>query len=123
MKFYTVYNKSGAAKEDCILVQTGFSWRSFFFGIIWATYKKLWDLVLLQILLLAITSALTKFCPASAIQISTIAIAIQFFIAFYATSCFLKAKLIRDGYEELDLIASNSEEEAFLRFLSGSKRS
>jgi hypothetical protein len=77
---------------------------------------------LLQILLIAITSVLSKFYPAAAVHISTIAIAIQSFIAFYATNCFLRMKLIREGYEEIDLIASNSEEEAFLRFLSGSKR-
>jgi hypothetical protein len=122
MKFYKVFKKSHEKNEDSVLVQTGFCWTNFFFGMFWAAYKKIWDLVIIDLLFISIFMALARFYPNYLVQIIAIFISIQVLLSFYVTNYFLKWKLIRAGYKEIDLIASHTEDEALLRFLSSSKK-
>jgi len=122
MKFYTVYKKSKASKEECVLVKSGFCWKNFFFGVFWAVYKKIWDLALIHLLFISIVIAALNFYPMFNVQIIVVALAVHVMLSFYVTD-FLKWQLIEDGYKKIDLVASCTEEEALLRFLSSSKKS
>ena len=122
MKFYKVFKKSHEKNEDSVLVQTGFCWKNFFFGIFWAAYKRIWDLVIIDLLCISIFMALAMFYPNYLVLIIAMFTSIQALLSFYVTNYFLKWKLIRAGYKEIDLIASSSEDEALLKFLSGSRQ-
>jgi hypothetical protein len=122
MKFFTVYKKPHAPNEECILVQTGFSLRHFFFGIFWAIYKGLWDLALVHLLLISVVVSSLAYFPILAPEIFVIAVAIQVILSFYVVPCFIENKLINGGYQEIDLVAAYSYEEAFLRFLDAAKK-
>ena len=122
MKFYKVYKKSKTLPEECIMVKAGFYWENFFFGIFWALYKKIWDLVLIYLLFISIVKALMMFYPMFVMQIMTGAIALQVMLSFYA-SALLELKLTCNGYKKIDLVAGATKEEALLRFLSNSKKS
>ena len=54
MKFYKVFKKSHEKNEHAVLVQAGFCWKNFFFGIVWAAYNRIWDLVLIHLLFTAV---------------------------------------------------------------------
>ena len=122
MKFYSVYKKSKDLVEECILVKRGFSWASFFFGVLWALYKKLWDLVLIHILVLLVGKLAVMAYPSLSMYVITIILALQIIIAFYANNL-LESKLARDGYKKIDLVAGYNEESALLRFFSNIKKS
>ena len=116
MKFFTVYKKSKTMPEECILVKTGFCWENFLFGLLWALYKRIWNLVLVYLLLGGTVMMLTRLYPIFNVQIRVIAVAIQIIISFYATM-FLEWRLIENGYKKVDFVAESTEEGALLRFL------
>ena len=117
MKFYRVYKKPKTLPEECLMVKTGFCWENFFFGIFWALYKRIWDLVLIYSLLISVIRALTMFYPMFVAQIMIVVVALQVVISFYANTL-LELKLVSNGYKKVDLVASYTEEEALLRFLN-----
>ena len=116
MNFYAVFKKSNTPLEECILIKDGFCWGNFLFGIFWALYKRVWDLVLIHLLIGSMAAAVTKFYPIFKVHIQILIVAVQVIISYYAVA-FLKWKLINEGYKEVNLIAGKTEEEALLRFL------
>ena len=122
MNFYTVYKKSKASSQECVLVESGFCWQNFFFGAFWALYKKIWDLALVQLIFVSTVIALVSLYPEYIIQIIMTALTMHVLLTFYV-AIFFKWKLIAKGYKEVDFVASYTEEEALLRFLSSSKKS
>ncbi|NRA73654.1 MAG: DUF2628 domain-containing protein [Rickettsiales bacterium] len=117
MKFYSVYKKSNDPMEKSILVKRGFSWGNFFFGILWALYKKLWDLALVYTLFMLIAKLVVSFYPNLTFYVTTISIALQVIISFYVHRL-LEVKLISQGYQKIDFIAGDTKELALLRFFS-----
>lgn len=122
MKFYSVYKKSQDLLEKCVLVKKGFVWQHFFFGVFWALYKRIWDLVLIHILFMLSIKLAVMFFPIFRLHITVIATALQLIISFYVNSL-LEKKLIDNGYKKLDFVAGDNEELALLRFLSNTKKS
>lgn len=122
MKFFKVYKKPRTPLEESIFVETGFSWKNSLFGIFWALYKKLWDLALIHLLFISVVMFLINSFPVCAIETFIVAIAIQIILSFYIGTFFFKRKLVNQGYKEVDLVAAASCEEAFLRFLSATKK-
>lgn len=122
MKFYTVYKKSNGSYEECVLVDSGFCWQNFLFMPLWALYKRIWDLVLIQLILISIAVALLNFYPDYITYTIVLVIAIHVLLSFYV-NVFFKWKLIETGYEEIDFVAGCTKDEALLRFLSSSKKS
>ena len=122
MKFYSVYKKPKDLLDKCILVKTGFSWRNFFFGIFWASYKKIWDLILMYLLLILTAKLAILFYPEFTVHIITISVSLHIILSFYANNL-LGLKLISKGYKKVDFVAGDTEELALLRFFGDSKKS
>jgi hypothetical protein len=58
MKIFTAHRPPQAPHEDAVFIKEGFSWPAFFFSVIWLILKRLWFLLILYLLALALVFAL-----------------------------------------------------------------
>ncbi len=117
MKTYLAYHKEGQNIEDVTLIEEGFSFSAFVFGILWLVYKKLWIpasfVLLINVLLgIGIEIGLTSKEVIGVFQFAVLVI--LGLSASDIQSHFLSLK----GYNLIDVVMGKNRDEAQLKLFS-----
>ncbi|RFA30760.1 hypothetical protein CAI21_04425 [Alkalilimnicola ehrlichii] len=124
MKAFHVYTHP---EKGAKAIKLGFSFPSFFFGIIWAIVKQLWWLLGVYIGLMVVTWVLDVILISStdyetylviSMLISFASLGFHVFVATQANR-WLEEDLIKRGYTKQGLITAHNNEHAVSLFLGG----
>ncbi len=110
MNIYSVYTDSTKKKNNPILIKQGFSLVAGIFNFFWAIYHKMW-LVASMIFIVALTiGSATSLC-----LVYSVNVAILFLFGFFSSEI-QEYYAVRRGFELSDIVLSQTEEEAELRY-------
>jgi hypothetical protein len=115
MKLYSVYiNPENSNAIE--LVEDGFSFIALAFNVFWSIYYKIWDLLLLLIVLNAVVMSF-KIHPEAYRIASTLYLVLSFAIGVCASDI-REFSLKKRGYELKDVVYAINKEVAYAKFIS-----
>jgi hypothetical protein len=109
---YLVYHKNNS--ED-ILLEECFSWSASILGTLWVIYNKLWELLLLLVVIFLFLKILSYYDLASTEIIIFIKILINVMIGFFASDI-KQWKLKKQSYVLENIVVAKNKDEAYLRY-------
>jgi len=113
LKIYSVHVRPADAgrEQDIVLVREGFSVWAFLFQVLWALYHRLWLVALLFLVIGVASEALAAWFGLSPGGKLVLAVATATLIGAEANNL-RRWTLARRGYQEVDIIAAHSLDEA-----------
>ncbi len=117
MKIYTVHTPPGGLLpgNEPVLVREGFCWPAFFFGFLWALWRRMW---LIALGLLAVGVGIEAGLAAAGAD-ATVRLSLNLgFAVFVGCSGhdWLRARLARLGYRFSDVVAAADSDAAIRRW-------
>lgn len=113
MKSYYILNK---IDNNPIIIDDGFNWWCFFFGLFWALYKGVWQLAGIFFAIFLISTILLHYHIVDPIFIEIIRIYLAIALSYHAND-FLKNQLLRQGYKLTDITTAPGRDQALIRHL------
>ncbi len=116
MNLYSIYAGDVGKNSDPVIIKQGFSPVASVFNLFWATYHRMW---LVVILVMVSNFIVISFSDTETVAlIGNLKYIVQFFIfGFFATEI-REFYAIKRGMQLDDIILANSEEEAELKYMA-----
>lgn len=118
MSQYRIYSDTTGELEA---IKAGWSWPAFFFNVIWALTKGMWELVIAILLIFLIAGMFVRMTDGNIMWTNGLSLAISLLMG--ATANPLQArKLATYGFEPIAMVSANSPEQAIARYLQQNRQ-